>query len=379
MKVQVLNDIKDKTLVTEWKKLEEKADIYPQNSFHWVSTWLKYKGKSNTLRVFVISENDVVVAIAPFIIKKSFGIKILHSIPIHFGDYYHVIIVQDTASKAEIYDFLLKELESHCGQFWHWIRFDQITELDNELVRAFKGRKWVFRDLTTCPTARIDYEDWDTYLGELSGSFRSTVRRKLRKYDKSNELTFKAVTSWEEFEPLFPEMIRIHNMRWEDNFIPKKSKREQELWKNAIKGIFQSGKAVFYLIQSGEELVAYRLGFYHNKTYFDWHLSHNPKYNQISPGIVIVALVIKHLMEKGYSRFDFMAGGYDWKKSWCPGRYAPVNYTVTSPSKSLFSLILNWYYHGQRDNLRGIYHKMTNYSLFRKASRILFSLKKKWS
>jgi len=376
MNIQIYTDFDDEDLKSRWMGLESAIDVYPQITFDWCSTWWKFRGDSYALRVIVVIDaNQNTLAIAPFCIDKHFGINILRSMPINFGDYYSILVLPRQHQESEIYDFLFEYLESSPDRTWTWTRLDQISENSVSLIETLEHRNWISRELTRCPTADINVGDWDEYLEKISSSFRSTVRRKLRKFAKSGDYKLEVIRNWEEFEPLFPEINEIHNMRWIDDFVPEKDDLDKQMWKESIKGAFKINKAVLFLIRNSQEIIAYRLGFLHDDTYYDWHLSHNPKFNSLSPGTVIVALVIQYLIENSISKLDFLAGNYDWKKNWCSNKNAPINYQITSPSCGPTSHLLNWYYHGLRIKLRNSYHALMKNNVARRVSRIILGIK----
>jgi hypothetical protein len=379
MNIRIFHRIDDPFLKSEWERLEVEADVFPQSTYHWCSTWWKHlSGRRKLHVVMVIDEEGKALGIAPLCIERQFGIRVLRSFPIHFGDFYTFIFAKGISSKA-VLDTLFNYLANTQGNKWRWLRIDQLSEENCILLTTLEERNWLSKEVTRCPTSMFPGLEWDEYLAMLSSSFRATVRRRIRKFSGKFESKFLCIKSWEQFSPFFAEMLDIHAGRWHDDWVPEKGEIEKVTWELAIKGAFESERAVFFALLANNEIVAYRLGFFHENVYYDWHLSHNYKYAADSPGIVIVANVIQYLLKNSYDGINFMCGNYDWKLHWCPAKKAAINYMFSSPSSNLAAAFLNCYHHRIRDKLKGGYHKMLDYSIVRTISRNTLLLRRKLS
>ena len=377
MNIRVFDDIDDLFLKSEWERLETENDIFPQSTHDWCATWWKHLGGRRELHVvMVVDEDGKAAAIAPLCMEQHFGIRVLRSFPIHFGDFYNFIIDKATNSRAvtgQILDFLSDTRRNG----YRWVRLEQVCEEDRSLVATIEERGWLSKEMTRCPMAVFAGLEWDEYLMTLSSTYRATVRRRLRKFARTFESEFRCMRSWEDFAPFFAKMLETHAGRWQEDSVPMKGQMERATWELAIRGAFDSGKAVFFALCVEEELVAYRLGFFHGNVYYDWHLSHSQKYAEYSPGIVIVARVIQHLLVNGYEGINFMAGQYDWKLRWCSTNKVTINRMASSPSKNAAALLLNWYHHRLRDKLKSAYHGMMKHRILRRVSRTAIWLRQK--
>jgi len=338
LNIQVFESIDDPLLKSEWERLEQEADVFPQSTYHWCATWWKHlSGRRKLHVVMVLNEDGKALAIAPLCIERHFGVRVLRSFPIHFGDFYTFIISTDKDSQAiviQIVDYMLSEKK------WRWVRLEQVVE-SSELARVLEKCCFRRKRMTACVIADFSGMEWDKYLEMLKKRFRQNVRRRLRKIEKSFNAELITFRSWDEYQEKFEEMTRIHRERWVDDNVPAKGKLELACLRKAIEGQFQKGKMVYYQLLFDNVPVAYRLGFLYRGTFYNWHTSFVFEYRKYSVGIMILAFMIKHFMETDVTRINFMAGHYDWKLDWSPDRRTEVNYVFSSPSDNTAALSIS--------------------------------------
>ena len=75
------------------------------------------------------------------------------------------------------------------------------------------------------------------------------------------------------------------------------------------------------------------------------------------------SFVIQDLLKSGFSSYDLMRGGYDYKNRWLPPNSGIVsnNYLFVTRKKTLQSLLCTFYYLKGRDVLKLIYNKLKFY------------------
>ncbi|MCD6474797.1 MAG: GNAT family N-acetyltransferase [Anaerolineaceae bacterium] len=374
MEIRIIEAIDDPFLQSEWIRLEQEGDVFPQNSYNWCSTWWKYLGGKRKLHVVMaMDEKGKVHGIAPLCIERHFGIPVLRSFPIHFGDFYSFITLNNTISQSAI-NCILEYLASN--RLWRWVWLDQVSEKSN-LVRSLEDYNYQKKRMTGCVI--VDFADmtWDDYLSVLKTKYRSELRRRLKKASKSFTLHLKIIRDWGEYRDKFGEMLGIFHERWRNDYRPNKGRNEQICWQESIKGQFEKGKMIYYQLLFDNTLVAYSLGFLHQGVFFAWHASFNPKYRSYYPGILIHALMTKDLMGRNISYINFMAGEYGWKLDWSPDRKIEANYMFTSPPDNVSGFLLRCYYHNLRDKLKSVYHRIMKYGTLRAISRNVIRLRQK--
>ncbi len=373
MNIRVFENFDDAFLQSEWERLANEGDIFPQSSYHWCATWWKYLSGRRTLHIImVVDYQGRAVAIAPMCIERHFGIKVLRSFPIHFGDYYTFITSSKEVGTAV--ETILQYITS--TDKWNWVRLEQVVETD-VMTQSLRAVGFVERRLTGSVIVDLHRYTWEEYLLKLQRKFRQNIRNRQRRIDKAFEAKLNTILIWEKYEVEYTEMVAIHEQRWCDDNAPHKSAIQIACWLEAIKGQFEAGKMVYYQLLFNNDQVAYRLGFIHQGTYYDWHTGFNPKYRDYYPGIMIMSYMIRDFMEQGVASINFMAGEYGWKLDWSPDRTVVSHYMFSSPSTNYRAAFLNFYHHRLRDYLKDWYHAMMENRILRALSRKIICLQQK--
>jgi len=374
MEIRIIKSIDDPFLKSEWERLEKESDIFPQSSYHWCSTWWKFlSGKRKLHVVTALDDENKTAAIAPMCIERHFGIPVLRTFPIHFGDFY-TFITSNAHSSPEGVIAILEYLASN--RQWRWVRVDRVSET-SFLAGKLNDYNYREKPMAGCVIADISGLDWESYLSSLKKSFRSDLLRRLKIMHKAFKPELICVRTWKEYEGKFDEMVEIHRNRWMDDNSPAKGTIELACWKEAIRGQFEDGKMIYYQLLFDSICVAYDLGFLHKGTYYDWHTSFRPDYRSYSPGIMLQALMIKHFIENGVSRINFMSGDYYYKLHWTADQRLEGNYMFSSTPNNIAAFFLNWYYYNFRDNLRAFYRRAMQYSKLRAFSKITIFIRQK--
>jgi hypothetical protein len=374
LNIKVFNNINDPFLKLEWERLELENHVFPQSTYHWCATWWKHLSGQRKLHVvLVVDGSGKTLGIAPLCIERLFGVQVLRSFPIHFGDFYTFIFANGESTQA-VFTTILDHVNSY--ETWRWVRLEQVVE-GGALGKALEAYSFVRKKMTACVIADFNELQWDEYLGNLKTNFRRNVRNRLRKIQKEHKVELKVIYNWQEFEHEFEEMTKIHQVRWQDDNSPAKGLKELSCWKEAVGGQFLKNKMLYFQLFCNDIPVAYRLGFYDEQIFYDWHTSFDPQFKKYHVGQVIMAEIIKYFMGTKISKVNFMAGEYDWKQDWSSDGRMKINYMYSSPSRNLVAALLNWYHHRLRDRLKNIYHWMMKHRTLRKISRNIILLKQK--
>jgi CelD/BcsL family acetyltransferase involved in cellulose biosynthesis len=373
MEIKIIDTIKDPFLKSEWERLERECDIFPQSTYHWCMTWWKYlSGRRSLHVVMAVNDDGNAEAIAPLCIERSFGVPVLRSFPIHFGDFC-ALITSDSESSSAAISTIMDYMASN--KMWRWVRFDQVSET-NRLSKILTAHGYRKKRITGCVVVNVTDLQWDEYLKSLRRDFSRNIRRRLKRIEEMFKSELILTQIWDDYEVKFVEMVEMHKRRWGDDYVPTKGEAELSCWKEAIKGQFLSGRMVYYELLFNDVPVAYRLGFLKKGIYYDWHTSYNPEYRNYSAGTMVLAFMIQQFINSGIQRINFMAGEYNWKMDWSPDQKVEEIYMFSSTANNIPAFFLSWYNHNFRDILKIFYHKTMRYAVLRSLSRYVISLRK---
>jgi CelD/BcsL family acetyltransferase involved in cellulose biosynthesis len=153
---------------------------------------------------------------------------------------------------------------------------------------------------------------WDEYLAQIPSKLRHEIRRKAKKLEAETG-PFRIETATEEtLLPLLDRFVELHRMS------------------EGPKGVFMvPGMEIFFrrlghtfcergvfrltFIRVRDELAAGTIGFRFEGTYSLYNSAFDRKWQQLAPGMVLVAEDIRQAIEEHCSVFDFLKGDYGYK------------------------------------------------------------------
>jgi CelD/BcsL family acetyltransferase involved in cellulose biosynthesis len=153
---------------------------------------------------------------------------------------------------------------------------------------------------------------WDEYLAEIPSKLRHEIRRKAKKLEAETG-PFRIETATEEtLMPFLDRFVELHRMS------------------EGPKGVFMvPGMEIFFrrlgqtfcergvfrltFIRVRDELAAGTIGFSFRGTYSLYNSAFDRTWQQLAPGMVLVAEDIRQAIDEGCSVFDLLKGDYEYK------------------------------------------------------------------
>ncbi|MBK1654991.1 GNAT family N-acetyltransferase [Allochromatium vinosum] len=366
--IRVIEDIQDPDLVHHWKRIEEEADVFPQMYYEWCEPWWRLRSGKRKLHVVAVEDSEgKIVGIAPLCIEKRFGLRVLRSFPIHFGDFYFFLCEhdgQDTAAVAEIVGYL--------KTFARW-DFVHLANVNNQsaIYSPLADSGFQPKALTNVLTAEFPDASFDHYLKTLSKNSREQFRRKLRRLQEQGEVKCEWISDATGYVSHANIMRSLYNNRWADDHSLPPDDEYYECRNAAVRALFEKRKMALFLLYLDKSVLAFRLGFLQDGTFYEWKLSHDPRLARYSPGMLANGKVIEELIARNYRRLNFMAGDYSYKRSWATDGAESTNYEFFSCGASLRGRAYLQYRLHWRDKLRAGYHALLEIRWVRAVKRWL--------
>jgi CelD/BcsL family acetyltransferase involved in cellulose biosynthesis len=153
---------------------------------------------------------------------------------------------------------------------------------------------------------------WDAYLDGLSSKLRHEIKRKAKRLAQEAGEYHVVTADAGNLEPFLDRFVELH--------------RTSE----GPKGVFMvPGMEIFFrrlgeefcrrgifrltFIRVGDELAAGTIGFVHEQTYSLYNSAFDRRWQQLAPGMVLVAEDIRQAIAEGCRRFDLLKGDYAYK------------------------------------------------------------------
>lgn len=325
-KLELNNEEEFYELREEWETLlKETKDLDFFSTWEWNYCWWRNfkENKKLFLLTFRDNNNNLVGIFPGCILKHDFfgllGIKVLQFIgrgidQSSIGEYSNFLdVIAHRKFETQIYESLLQYLKSQNG-LYDIIYLNVLKEtstfflyLKNNFKNPFKLNRIERGPLVYFATLP---NSMDEYLNNLSSSFRASIRRKVRKWEKNYEERLCVVEDNQSMEDFFNYFFSLVRKRHKKTMSSERVKFHKDianysLDKNRFLGIFTkinkkySAVAVVYL--------------FYNKAYFYQHAI-DPQASKDSPGIVLFYYMFEKIIQDGINRLELLQGEYDYKK-----------------------------------------------------------------
>jgi CelD/BcsL family acetyltransferase involved in cellulose biosynthesis len=102
----------------------------------------------------------------------------------------------------------------------------------------------------------------------------------------------------------------------------------EELFNAGLNG----GWAFYGRLRVDGETVAWILGLLHDREFYWWRPAYHPDWKSLSPGKVLLALMLEHGLESRWKKIHFHGGMQRYKLAWKPDLPSMAQVTWYSPS-----------------------------------------------
>ncbi|HEY6808971.1 MAG TPA: GNAT family N-acetyltransferase [Gemmatimonadales bacterium] len=213
---------------------------------------------------------------------------------------------------------------------WRVAVFDNIAGAAPNLERvcaALARRGHAVRDAELWPCPRLALPgSWEAYLGSLSPNRRQTLRRKERKLLREHGATITDYAG-ERLAEGWRHLLRLHDERWSG--AGAFGDPRAEALQRAFAGDLATRSRVWLttLDVAGTPVAAW-YGFDAGDTVYFYQSGRDPRWEEASVGQVLMGLMIRRAIERGFRWFDFLRGDDPYKRHWTGDRRMTRSVTV---------------------------------------------------
>ena len=156
--------------------------------------------------------------------------------------------------------------------------------------------------------------DWETYLSSLSTTRRQAIRRKERTLRRDHVVS---VTDYapDRLNEGWDRLRALHEQRWGDAGAFA-DRRLDELLRRFASDLAARGELWLNTLDVDGEPVAAWYGFAWRETVYFYQGGRDPRWNAHSVGSVLMGLMIRRAIERGFRRMDFLRGQEPYKLTW---------------------------------------------------------------
>ncbi|NDJ84433.1 MAG: GNAT family N-acetyltransferase [Chloroflexi bacterium] len=303
----------------EWNDLLSQA--YSDRVFltcEWQSSWWQAYQPGDLWVLAVRNDQGQLVGLAPWFIKPGADdLRVVHTIGcVDVTDYLEVIAHKDC--EAEVFAALAEFLKANLA------RFDKIDLCNipqaSTMLQHFPG---VLRDQgftvevkqqEVCPVIDLPPSFAD-YVNGLDKKDRHELRRKMRKIDGIGEgVEWYIVGEEHDLSSELENFLDLMRSASQEKAEFLGDERNLQFFRDITSRAYAAGwLQLAFMIINNKPAAAYLNFDYHNdilvyNSGLDLAVASN-----LSPGIVLLAYLIRHAIEKGRRRFDFLRGDEEYK------------------------------------------------------------------
>ena len=305
-------------LEEDWRELIDKSSTNEVFlTCQWQSTWWRHFGKDKVLRLVTFRQGKGdLLGLASFFIESSpdgrrvmrflGGTDVTDYLDIIARSGYEEDICRNTVdfwkSTEDEWDFI----DLHC------LKETSITlNILKQLLDEYGYCAEVFVE-DVCPKLSL-HPSWGEYLESLDKKDRHELRRKIRRIERvSQSGNGYSIEDSNFVTEGIKQFLLLH--RKSDVQKEKFMDKDMEVFFQDIANILSTENCLklSFLQMDGTCMASSMCFDYQNKVYL-YNSGYDPEYSYLSPGIVLVAHLIREAIESGRSEFDFLRGKEDYK------------------------------------------------------------------
>lgn len=276
----------------------------------WQRTWWEHFGSGKQERILAVCSDDRSIDLLAPLMQKGDTVSFLGGTDLVD---YHDFICPSEPPEACI-DAVLREIssDSSVGR----MLFESISEGSQTLEvlpEVARGLGWETAVQKEDVSPRLELAgDWDQYLSGLRKKDRHELRRKLRRLEKSGQVSHVELSGSEDVETGLSDFFRLHRMSMPDKEEFMTPERERFFRDVAVKLAGRGITRLSFLELDGQK-VATSLSFVLGDTRYLYNSGYDPDYRREAVGLLNHAYTIQKSIEQGHAVFDFMRGDEPYK------------------------------------------------------------------
>ena len=174
--------------------------------------------------------------------------------------------------------------------------------------------------------------DWDAYLGARSGALRETIRRKGR---KTSGIAFERVTGGAGLEAAIAGYEDVYARSW------KVAEPFPRFNAEMMRSAADAGALRLGLLRAAGTVIAAQIWIVANGSAMVVKLAHDEAFKKLSPGTVLTARMIRHMIEDDRAlELDFGRGDDPYKELWTTQRRQREGFLLADPWRPVGALAI---------------------------------------
>ena len=303
----------------QWSTLLQGGNFNLSLSPGWIDTFKANMKADEKLRVLIAVKNKRLVGVLPYFEHKTSIFKIPMLMIELAGNIisYHPRIVADNCETE-----LLFELLNRANKKWHVFRILGLESQNSTEIAVCHVVKKIKGSLLIYPGDASPYlpinGSWESYLQSKSSNFRYNLKRKEKKISNAGRFEVRFYNSSSDLDEIYSSMISIESNSWktEANIAITSHQYEVSYYKKLLPFLAKMDALFAVMLFLDSIPIAYFLCYFWNNKIGNIKTSFDHRYNNLSPGAVVIHHAILKAFEIGAEEVDFLGGAQYHKMLW---------------------------------------------------------------
>lgn len=208
------------------------------------------------------------------------------------------------------------------------------------LMEELKGANWTCAaENSPCSAIHLP-NSWALYLESLSPAFRPLLTRYPRRLAQRYQVRIDRCDNPEVLSRRLQILFSLHEKRW--NLVNQPgsfgSRERREFYRQMGESFLRKGWLEFWLMELSGASAASQYCFRYRDTVYILQEGFDPRFAADKAGYALRAEMLKHFIETGAKRYDFLGGLAPHKQNWGakPGAYLNLSFARRGSAASLY-------------------------------------------
>jgi CelD/BcsL family acetyltransferase involved in cellulose biosynthesis len=299
----------------EWDLLFQsclKTSVFQSFSYNYVCH--KYLEKKSELEIIVVREDNKVVGIGPFVIRKKFGVPQIEPIGGTNQIAYFGILVSD--ERVDVIASIAKNIAQRYPKGIIHIPYfnsdnSEINVMFAKLLSmGWKEIRWV-RNISHFLIVRNGFND---YLLGKSSKTRQTIKRKWKKLQECGDVKVNYYRHMDLGENIVDRIANIQKRSW--LYRRGIDTLDSPFYKEVILSLAGNKNAEAFILTIDDRDIAFILNYCNRNVHYLMYTAFEETASKLNPGGNLDKYCFEKLCSEGTMIYDFMFGDGDYKRYW---------------------------------------------------------------
>lgn len=313
-------------LRNEWEILfRQNSRHSPFLSWGWAAAWLEHLAGQHTLCILVLKDDQQNIHVIVPLLDRSSSVSGNGRDLVNICGYGpecsdHLGVLYRMEHAGCLAEIVVEGIWEHLGarNRIEWNSMNSCENFPRILKDQFSSLACQTRlsDGEVSPTIILP-ESWEEFLQDLSGNFRSQVKRNYERILTNRELSMRSIDQ-SEVEYFAEALIQLNRGRMQD--IGKESSLEDAKFRDFLVDVvrYMSAQEIAWMdiVENDKQIVGAALNFVHGDTVYYYIGGFKESVKKSGPGNALFARVIQRAIAKDLKQFSFLRGAESYKYRW---------------------------------------------------------------